>query len=417
MAKVRKRTWTTAAGERRQAWAVDYTDQNGDRQRKQFRTKAAADAFRIEVEGQIRAGTFRPDADKITVREGAELYLDHVKGRSERGERFSRRHMAMVEGRVWNYVCPDPDRRQGVRRSTPFTEGLAATKFAHLTPPVVDDFRDRLRSAGVSVPMTRKILGTLHAICEFAVRKNIVAVNAARGVKVIGKRDENSKKVKPPSKEAVRQIIGAADQDFAVEIIFAAASGLRAGEQHALRWRHIDFDKSEVTVETRVDAYNEEDLPKSEAGLRTVPIGADVLHHLRKWKMRSKWSKPDDLVFPNGPKATSKPRKYKAQRYMGGGYKRHGHMLQDEFYPLFKKLVEQHASDPTRYPPAPKQFKWHALRHFAVSCWIEVGLQPKTVQTFVGHATLQMTMDTYGHMFPSDDHAKAMDAIAKGLFT
>jgi integrase len=39
------------------------------------------------------------------------------------------------------------------------------------------------------------------------------------------------------------------------------------------------------------------------------------------------------------------------------------------------------------------------------------------VQTFVGHATLQMTMDTYEHMFPSEDHSKAMDAIAKGLFS
>jgi hypothetical protein len=39
------------------------------------------------------------------------------------------------------------------------------------------------------------------------------------------------------------------------------------------------------------------------------------------------------------------------------------------------------------------------------------------VQTFVGHATLQMTIDSYGHMFPSDVHSKAMDAIAKGLFT
>ncbi len=85
-------------------------------------------------------------------------------------------------------------------------------------------------------------------------------------------------------------------------------------------------------------------------------------------------------------------------------------MLQDTFYPLFKKLAEQDGM-------APKRFKWHALRHFAVSCWIEAGLQPKTAQTFVGHGTLQMTMDTYGHMFPSDDHAKAMDAIAKGLFT
>lgn len=401
MAKVRKRTWKTAEGESRTAWAVDFTDSNGARQRKQFRTKSAADAFRVETEGQLRAGTFRPDADKTTLKEVAEKYVEHVKGRSKRGERFSRRHLAMVEGRIENYICPNPERAKGVRRATPFTEGVRGIKLAHLTPPVVDAFRDRLRDAGVSVPLTRKILGTLHAILEFAVRKNFVAVNAARGVKVIGKRDEGSKKVIPPSKEALRQIMSVADTDFLVEIIFAAASGLRAGEHHALRWKHIDFSKREVKVETRVDAYNDEDLPKSEAGIRTVPLGDAVLAQLKAWKLRSKFSKADHLVFPNG----------------SGDFKRHGHMLQDQFYPLFDKLAELHKSDPIAYPPAPDRFKWHSLRHFAVSCWIEARLAPKTVQTFVGHATLQMTMDTYGHMFPSEDHSKAMDAIAKGLFT
>jgi integrase len=401
MAKVRKRTWTTAEGEARQAWACDYVDSNGSRQRKQFRTKAAADAFRVEVESQIRAGTHRPDADKVTVKEVAEQYVEHVKGRSKRGERFSRRHLLMVEGRIENYVCPTPDRAKGVRRATPFTEGVGGIKLAHLTPPVVDAFRDRLRDAGVSVPLTRKILGTLHAVLEFAIRKNFVAVNAARGVKVIGKRDEGSKKVTPPSKKALRQILDVADQDFRLKIVFAAASGLRAGELHALRWRHIAFNKCEVTVETRVDAYRDEDMPKSAAGIRTVPLGAEVLKQLREWKARSKWSKADDLVFPNAH----------------GDYVRHGHMLQNKFYPLFDKLAELHEAHPIAHAPAPPRFNWHSLRHFAVSCWIEAGLAPKTVQTFVGHATLQMTMDTYGHMFPSEDHSKAMDAIAKGLFT
>ena len=32
------------------------------------------------------------------------------------------------------------------------------------------------------------------------------------------------------------------------------------------------------------------------------------------------------------------------------------------------------------------------------------------------HASLQVTMDRYGHLFPSEDHKKAMDQIAKGLF-
>src|SRR5215831_11937613 len=30
----------------------------------------------------------------------------------------------------------------------------------------------------------------------------------------------------------------------------------------------------------------------------------------------------------------------------------------------------------------------------------------QTVQTFAGHASLQFTMDRYGHLFPSDDHTK-----------
>jgi integrase len=50
------------------------------------------------------------------------------------------------------------------------------------------------------------------------------------------------------------------------------------------------------------------------------------------------------------------------------------------------------------------------------SCWIEAGFAPKTVQTFAGHASLQVTMDRYGHLFPSEDHNKKMDQISNGLF-
>jgi integrase len=63
-----------------------------------------------------------------------------------------------------------------------------------------------------------------------------------------------------------------------------------------------------------------------------------------------------------------------------------------------------------------KRFSWHGLRHFAVSTWIEAGLTPKTVQTFAGHASLQVTMDRYGHLFPSDDHKRAMDQIGRDIF-
>jgi integrase len=114
-----------------------------------------------------------------------------------------------------------------------------------------------------------------------------------------------------------------------------------------------------------------------------VPLSVQLVSALKAWKVRSRFSKPEDLIFANWQ-----------GRHMG-----HDNLIKRRFLPL-----------------AAKDFNWHGLRHFAISTWIEAGMAPKTVQTFAGHASLQVTMDRYGHLFPSDDHKKAMDQIAKGLF-
>ncbi len=127
----------------------------------------------------------------------------------------------------------------------------------------------------------------------------------------------------------------------------------------------------------------------------------DLNQMLREWKPRSCFKRPDDHILPN----------------MEGRFTRHDNLIKRRFQPLFAKLEAEHQSDPRNAPVPPRRFNWHGLRHFAVSCWVEAGLTPKTVQTFASHASLQITMDRYGHLFPSDDHRKAMDAIAKGLFS
>jgi integrase len=214
-----------------------------------------------------------------------------------------------------------------------------------------------------------------------------VAVNAADGVRVIGRRDEGSRKIVPPSKADVRKLIEAAAPDFRVKLIFAAATGVRAGEFHALRWRHIDFAKGEVTIEARLDQYKEEGPPKTAAGVRTIPLAKSVAAELKRWRLRSSFSRDDDYVFPNGK----------------GRPERHNVMLRGHFRPLCKRA-------------GVARVNWHGLRHFAISCWIEQRLAPKTVQTFAGHSSLAITMDRYGHLFPSEDHRTAMDNIAGALF-
>src|SRR4051812_27462901 len=102
MASVRKREWKTGKGETRSAWIVDFADAAGNRDRRQFDRKREADAFRVEVEGQLRSGTFRADAAKVTVAAACELYKDHIAGREKRGERMTAAHRLVVDGLIAN---------------------------------------------------------------------------------------------------------------------------------------------------------------------------------------------------------------------------------------------------------------------------------------------------------------------------
>ena len=207
-------------------------------------------------------------------------------------------------------------------------------------------------------------------------------------------------KIVPPSKEDTRAILEAADEDFRVIILFAASTGTRAGEQWAARWRDVDLADGKLHIGRRVDAYGGEGAPKSAAGVRTIPLSNQLVAMLKTWKLKSKFKGPGDLIFPNAK----------------GNHIGHDNIIKRQFLPLFARLQAAHKADPAIIPLPPRRFNWHGLRHFAVSCWIEAGLTPKTVQTFAGHASLQVTMDRYGHLFPNEDHKKAMDQIAKGLF-
>lgn len=399
MATIRKRKWKNGDDETSTRWLVDFHDADGKRGRQLFETRREAEDFRIEIEGQIRKGTYRPEAARVTVKEAAERFLVHCHAQMERGERMTRRNYQVYEGYVRNYICPDPE-WHAKKHAKPgnafdyFDKGIGHKTLAQLTVGMVTKFRDDLRAAGMSVPTTRKILTMLRVMLDYAISIDLIAINAAKGVEVIGSRKDEVKRVVPPSKEIMRQLIGLADERFRVMLLFAAATGVRAGEFHALRWCHIDFDRREIHVETRVDAYRQEDVPKTKAGLRTIPLGEAVLEALRGWRKLTAYPQTNDLVFPN----------YK------GTYWNHDGMVKSKWRPLFKRLKAAWLKE--RRNDLPEAFNWHALRHFAISCWIDAGLPPKTVQTFAGHSSLQVTMDRYGHLFRSDSHGRAMDAIA-----
>src|SRR4051794_26750201 len=72
---VRKRSWKTSKGEKKEAWIVDYTDQAGERHIHTFARKREADEYHATVRVDVRQGVHTAQNKSITVAEAAEDWI------------------------------------------------------------------------------------------------------------------------------------------------------------------------------------------------------------------------------------------------------------------------------------------------------------------------------------------------------
>ena len=62
------------------------------------------------------------------------------------------------------------------------------------------------------------------------------------------------------------------------------------------------------------------------------------------------------------------------------------------------------------------RYVFHSLRHAAASLFIEQGLSPKKLQAIMGHSSIQVTYDIYGHLWKdAESDAKAVAQIKANL--
>jgi integrase len=368
VASIRKRALPSG----RAAWLVDFRDANGRRRAKQFGTKRAADAFLVQARAQIAFGSYVHDTDSLTVAKAGEAWVDRCRVRCVDHRRMERATLRDYESKFRLHILDSEI-------------GLGAVKLSRLTRKAVSDFRDRLLASNRSEAQTRKVLSVLGLILTQAQEDGLLIHNPAFGVRVIrASRADERKKV--PAKEDVRRLIDEADESFRPALLVAALCGLRASELRGLRWSDVDFDERRIHVRQRADAFNEIGQPKSAAAQRSVPMGPLVLSTLKLWKLACSLSNLD-LVFPS----------------KRGTVQAHSNVLKRHFKPLCREIGVS--------------MRWHDLRHFAVSLWIEQGFSVKEVMTFAGHSSVQMTMDRYGHLFPSPDHQRGMAEVERRLFS
>jgi integrase len=277
---------------------------------------------------------------------------------------------------------------------------LGHVKLADLSTPRVQRFADQLidrpmashTTLTISRSMARKILSSLKSILREAQRQGQMSRDPTRPVSIrVPKR--GSMKIRAgqdfPSKDEANAILAKVSGGLRPLIVTAIFTGMRASELRGLSWADVDLDAKVIRVRQRADAWGTMGPPKSEAGERDIPLTPMVVNVLREWKLACPKGALD-LVFPTET----------------GEVQNLSNIANRQWYPLQVALGIVDADGKAKYG-------FHCLRHFFASWMIDAGTPLKRLQAMLGHSTMAMTSDTYGHLFPDPEGDQQRMAAAE----
>lgn len=238
----------------------------------------------------------------------------------------------------------------------------------------------------------RSTYTVLRAGLDGAVRDGLLAKNPAAAVKRPGVERAEAKHL---DQGAVAQVLAAADGSrYHPALVLIAATGLRRGEVLALAWDRVDLDAAVLKVAATIGRIGGQlviSAPKTERSRRTVPLSTAVVDLLRKHKAAqaaerlragNQWQ-DSGLVFTTELGGPVDPRN-------------------------LLRVVE------TAAKVAGVDTDLHTIRHSAAVAWLEAGVHIKAVADLLGHSSVAITGDIYGHT--SDDTARAaVDKLSAGL--
>lgn len=267
---------------------------------------------------------------------------------------------------------------------------LGNRKLKEITQLNIKSLLKELDKKGYQFATKNKVKIMLSDMFDKAMIDNYVLKNPCKGIKVV--RDEE-KDIRVFTREEQTEFFDCCKGTFYDNLfIVAISTGLRQGELCALTWDDIDLEKKEINVTKTLlyqklegDSKKEFHInpPKTKTSKRKVPINRQCELALKKQfiqrnnVMAKKSAKPlkgfENLLFTT----------------------RYGTPICDQIMiDAIKSIVDELnlcKDELEKFEP----FTPHCFRHtFATRCF-ESNIQPKTVQIYLGHATLQMTMDLY----------------------
>jgi integrase len=353
---------------RRVYQAAVWSARDARRIRKHFDSLSDAKSWRADSYGKLRRRELRaPSA--ITFGEAAALWLLGARAgsiRTRSGDEYKPSTIRSYE--------------QALRGSRDGSGGLLAELGAiRLSDLCVDDvqaYADRLLAAGAKPSTIRNRIMPVRVVCRW--RRLEVAVNPTIGLALPAVRSGRVRIASPAEAELLLAALGARERALWATALYA---GLRRGELMALRWCDVDLVRGVLEVAQAWDPKERRIVaPKSVAGTRRVPIATALRVYLAPLALAVATDR-GRLVFGEGGAPFSAT----------------------TLYERALRAWKQAGLRPICL---------HDCRHTFASLMIAAGVNAKALSTFMGHATISITLDRYGHLMPGaeDEAAALMDA-------
>ena len=279
---------------------------------------------------------------------------------------------------------------------------LGDVELVELEPRAIDAMLSELLRSGLSASTVRSAHTVLSSAYKEAVRLGVTDRNPAESVSPPVRRH---RPVVPPPVAVVQDLLRLAREENHYLYPFLhllTYTGMRRGEALALRWENVNLDDGyltvvEAAVKTRAHGLMLTE-PKSRHSHRTIDLDdgtADVLR--QHWDRQVQAGQPAD-----GPGAHVFPGRRRPM------------MSTSHIHRELKRLGELVGSQPITF---------HSLRHFHATVALQQHQNVVVVSQRLGHSSVSMTLDIYGHSIPgwqretADAFARAMqtDQTSKGI--
>ena len=201
-----------------------------------------------------------------------------------------------------------------------------------------------------------------------------LATNPCKKVKKMGKSDAN--KLDFWTKEEYDKFIETVDKNDRYFILFELLfwSGCRIGEALALTKSDIDFSNNQIHISKTYYREKGADIitsPKTEQSIRTIIIPEFLKQELQEYVARIYDCSDSQRLFP---------------------------MVTEAVQHKMKRNIEK---------AEVKKIRVHDLRHSHVAYLIYQGVQPLIIKERLGHRDIKITLNTYGHLYPSEQRKVA----------